>query len=144
MRQTVVRMLRSLDAISVENSVYPGTPDVNYGGRDVNGRRVEGWLELKWAADWPARGGPLRLPHFTAEQRAWLRRRHHRGGRIHLLLQVNRLEWFLLDGRTAGEYLGNLTRDGIILAAQRYSLSGLDGEELIRWLSEDSHMGSDF
>jgi hypothetical protein len=90
MRQRVVRLLRDelLDPISVENRVGPGTPDINC---------TLGWLELKQADRWPPRGGALRLPHLTAQQRAWLKRRREHGGCAWLLLQVG-TEWMLFDG----------------------------------------------
>ena len=103
MRQTVVKMVKpfGIDPVSVENSVGPGTPDLNY---------LDGWLELKWARDWPKRDStPLRMPHFTIQQRRWLARRQRAGGRAFVLLKVAR-EWLLFDGDTAGRILGESTR----------------------------------
>lgn len=89
MRSTVVKVLKPFDAISVENPAYPGTPDVN---------STLGWIELKEAKRWP-RGAhtPLRLPHFTQQQRVWLTRRARVDrGRVWLLLKVGE-EWLLYD-----------------------------------------------
>jgi hypothetical protein len=86
MRQRVVKALRPLDAISVENMVGIGTPDVNY---------AEGWLELKFKKAWPKRETTaLKFPHFTEQQRVWLKRRSRKGGTAYLLVLVGR-EWFL-------------------------------------------------
>ena len=64
MRGQVCDVLRSLDAISVENPAYPGTPDVNF---------VEGWVELKWIRAWPAREKTVvKIDHYTQQQRVWL------------------------------------------------------------------------
>tara|TARA_R110000772_G_scaffold251753_1_gene366829 strand:- start:481 stop:864 length:384 start_codon:yes stop_codon:yes gene_type:complete len=101
MRRTVVSKLSELDAKSVENSVGPGTPDVNF---------IGGWIELKWARAWPKRETtPLRLDHFTIQQRRWLSQRRKKGGRAFVLLKVAR-EWFLFDGEIAAESLGQSTR----------------------------------
>lgn len=125
-RQRVVRALRPLDAISVENPVYPGTPDVNY---------IGGWLELKWLRDWPKRAtSPVAIPHFTPQQRAWLKRRWLRGGDAFLLLQVGK-GWYLLDGNIAAEYVGKVTRFVLERLARRSWPDGLRDEELREVLS---------
>lgn len=100
LRQRVVRLLseHGLDAVSVENSAYPGTPDINY---------VGGWVELKWVQKRPKRA-PVRTPHFTPQQRVWLRRRWHAGGRAYLLLQVED-SYYLFNGCVASRLLGELT-----------------------------------
>lgn len=124
MRQKVVKDLRYLHAVAIENSAYPGTPDVNY---------VEGWLELKWVDRWPARGGILRLPHFTPQQRIWLRRRNLMGGKAHVLLWVEE-NLILLNGIVAAEYLGNANNTVLWSVAQRtwvgWPLKGELKEEL--------------
>ena len=108
MRQRVVKALKSLDAISVENSVYPGTPDVNY---------IGGWIELKWVRSWPKREStPLRLPHFTPQQRVWLQRRERKGGHAFVFLQVAN-DYLLFDASTAADLLGETPRHELLEAA---------------------------
>lgn len=125
MRQRVVKALRPLDAISVENSAYPGTPDVNY---------VEGWIELKWVREWPAREGTaVPVKHFTPQQRVWLKRRWYRNGAAWLLLQVGRT-WLLFDGATASQIVGLVDKRTLINRARRVWFSGLVDKELEEWL----------
>jgi hypothetical protein len=98
MRQRVVKALKGLDAISVENPAYPGTPDVNY---------IGGWLELKWKRCWPKGvDTPLKMPHFTPQQKVWLTRRSRKGGAAFVLLQVGQ-EYLLLMPDDAADFLGN-------------------------------------
>lgn len=98
MRAQVVRLLAGANAVAVENGVGVGTPDVNY---------VEGWLELK-SVDLPKNpDSPIRVPHFSAEQRLWLRRRTEAGGRAHVLLKAGNW-WILLSAMTAAESLGTV------------------------------------
>lgn len=86
MRQRVVHALASLDAFSVENRVYPGTPDVNY---------IDGWLELKWLKDWPKReNSPVIIKHLTQQQKIWMLRRSRKGGKAHLVIQC-RSQWLV-------------------------------------------------
>ena len=126
MRQRVVKALKPLDAISVENAVGAGTPDVNY---------VEGWIELKQMEQWPSRGGPLRVPHFKPHQRVWLRRRWKKGGAAYMLLQV-KAEWFLLAGDTAAACLGEATAATLQNLSLHYWPNGLIAEELVKCLGE--------
>ncbi len=126
MRGRVVRELRDLDAIAVENPARPGTPDVNF---------IPGWLELKWLRDWPkgADRNPVLVPHFTQQQRIWLKRRVRKGGCAYLLLQVKR-EWLLLRGDVAAEMLGYANRKELIVAATAYWDTGLRDGELLKCL----------
>jgi hypothetical protein len=88
--------MRPLDAMPVENHVYRGTPDINY---------VHGWIETKQVARWPARGGPLKIEHFTPHQRAWIRRRIYRGGTVHVVLLVG-IQVLIFDGEYAAKFIG--------------------------------------
>ena len=99
MRSNVIKIHRGagLDARPVENPVDPGFPDVEYIG-DL--------LELKATKSWPRKDGtPLRLEHYTQEQRIWHIRRSMKGGRIHVLLQVDR-EFLLFRASLAATLLG--------------------------------------
>lgn len=110
MRRNVVKILRQakLDARPVENPVDPGFPDVEY---------IGGVLELKAVDEWPKRAStPLRLDHYTQEQRIWHERRHHCGGRIHVLLQVGP-EFLLFRGMDAAKHLGESTRSALMVLA---------------------------
>lgn len=122
-RSRVVAALRSVHAIAVENPALPGTPDVNY---------VEGWIELKWAAKWPPRGGPLRLPHFTSEQRVWHLQRRNAGGVSWVLLQVGD-EWLLFDAVDAAMGLGYIDEGHAKEIA--VALSFGFPKELLSWIS---------
>ena len=124
-RGKVVAMLSPLHAIPVENPVHLGTPDVNY---------TQGWIELKWLRSWPKREEtPVRFPHFTVQQRRWLRRRIIHGGLAWLLVQC-RTEWFLFDAIQA-EYVGHVARSGLYTNSHRFWKHGLVAEELISCLT---------
>lgn len=85
----------------IENAFGLGIPDVNF---CVHG--VEGWIELKARVSWPKKhDGPVTLPHYTMEQRAWAKRRHRAGGRVWWLLKVGE-EYVLLKGIVAAELYG--------------------------------------
>lgn len=95
-------LLAGLDPVRIEShATGSGIPDVN---------TTRGWIELKYAARWPPRGGPLRVPHYSAAQRAWHVQRAQAGGRVWVLLKIGRHDWLLLDGRTAAQRLGYAPR----------------------------------
>lgn len=86
----------------IENAVDTGTPDVEY---CHEGR--QGWIELKVAKK-PARAAtPVRIRHFSKEQRLWHRDRVKSGGRSFILVQVER-EYFLFTGTLGAVLLDTL------------------------------------
>lgn len=108
--KSVMSALKPWDRMRVENPALPGTPDVNY----CCGEGKEGWIELKQVDAWPKRTGtPLRIPHFTPQQRVWLTRRRYKGGRAYVLLQVSN-DFLLFSGTVAAEILGDTTRSELI------------------------------
>jgi len=129
MRKRVVRALRPLDAVSVENGVGAGTPDVNH---------KYGWIELKSIEAWPKRGGPLRIEHFTPGQRAWLAKRTKAGGLAHLLIKVEN-DWVLLDGIVAALSVGELDRDQLMERSVWLCSGKFDGEGLVEFLTNMGH-----
>ena len=93
-----------LDPVRVENPIHPGTPDVNL----ANGW----WIELKQVPRWPVRKStPLRIGHFTPQQRVWLYRRwKYAPGTTYLLLEVRAdRQWLLFDGDIAAKVVGRST-----------------------------------
>lgn len=105
--QTLWQQLRDVPGywwMRVENACMPGTPDVHFVRKDF----TTGWLELKYVQAWPQREAtPLRLPHFTKWQRAWLTRYP---GECHMLLKVGRADYFLFPGPVAARYVGHVNR----------------------------------
>lgn len=82
--------------VRIENSLEVGTPDVN-GAYTIDGEKVDVWIELKSRDEFPVRElTPIRLPHFTTDQRDWLIHRERAGGRAFLLVRVAR-EYFLFN-----------------------------------------------
>lgn len=127
MRTRVVKALRPLHALAVENPVCPGTPDVNY---------VEGWLELKSLAAWPDDPiTPLSVGHFTPQQRLWLRKREIAGGRIHMLLKVAD-DWLLISGAAAATYVGKANREFLVSVSDKVWEGGLNEKELLSCLKK--------
>lgn len=117
LRHSVVTALAPLHAFAVENPVLPGTPDVNY---------VEGWLELKSWEKWPAqRTTPLRIEHWTPEQRVFHRRRSRVGGATYVLVEiVASRDYILLEGGLAARVLGKVPR------------ASLERQALARWVGK--------
>lgn len=86
----------------IENLAGIGRPDVNYCIRGV-----EGNIELKQVARWPARGGPLLIEHYTPQQRNWARARLNAGGRVYLLLGISQpRSYYLFSSAWSRVHLG--------------------------------------
>jgi hypothetical protein len=100
LKKVRVMLQRHEDYLSV------GIPDFSY---DIEGMAGSGWIEMKRKKSWPVRPTtPLRLKHFTKEQKAWLYKHGHFNKRCWLFLQVEQ-EYFLFDYKHCQE-VGNLTK----------------------------------
>jgi hypothetical protein len=88
----------------IENMTGVGMPDVSYA---ISGE--EGFIENKWRAAWPRDPEDVvTLDHYTNQQRIWARQRTAAGGRVYLLLEIERPSpsYFLLSGIWCATYLG--------------------------------------
>lgn len=98
-----ILLAAKLDPVRVENPIHPGTPDVNI----ADGR----WIELKCIAAWPVRPStPVRIPHYTPQQRVWLYRRWKTapGSTLLLLSVLSDRQWLLFDGDVAAKIVGRV------------------------------------
>lgn len=120
-----------LDPHRMEVPASQGVPDVN---------TKCGWIELKFARDWPVgEDTPLRLDHFTPQQRVWLLKRWQAGGMAWLLLHVREGdEWLLFTGRDAAEYVGKLSRSYLTRVA-RVAVKSPSHPQLLEALSMVNH-----
>ncbi len=128
MRKKLVKNLMRLDAVPIENMLRAGTPDVNF---------LYGWIECKYMKFWPrnAEKNPVRFPHpLTKEQCLWIKRRCKRGGLCYVAIQVSR-DWFFFKGTAITDLFNNMTKPQMIEKCDLYMKSGLDKEELIKWLT---------
>lgn len=125
-RAKIIKALKPLHAVPIENRVGLGTPDVNY---------IEGWIELKWLRAWPVRPETkVVIEHFTLQQRRWLKKRYEASGNAWLLLQVQR-EWLLFTGRDAADYVGLVTLEGLYYICRARWEGGLITSGLIKCLT---------
>lgn len=118
-------LVEPLIPIRIENLLPPsGCPDCVL---SKNGA----WVEFKWAKQWPKRKGPLRIKHYTEEQRLWARIHLGRGGKCFLILFVKQ-EWFIFDAQNEFYYkVGNLTREELTKHASFYFKKKPSTEQLL-------------
>lgn len=89
--------LAGVRIMRVENPCLPGTPDlcIGYGGRCA-------WLEVKQLQCFPVRPAtPVRIEHFTSEQRDWLREWGSAIDLCYLIVRVDRIGVYLFGWRSA-------------------------------------------
>lgn len=115
--------------LRVENSAYPGTPDVWWvmGGQS-------GWIELKWLPSWPKRPSTVvRVDHFTPQQRVCLSLLRRARAQAHVVAKIED-DWLLFSGEAAAEFLGRLPREKLLEKTIKVWNGRLDTQELRRCL----------
>jgi len=109
----------------LENNPSHGIPDVLYAIGHT------GVMELKVVGGWPIRPAtPVRINHFTPQQKGFMKLHHRFGGKVFLLLRVGR-EHLLFDAETALQ-LGEKPKQWMIDNAVRYWEKNIDFLELAR------------
>lgn len=107
-----------------------GVPDTSYGYKGVNG-----WIEFKSIAKWPSKAtSPLKLPHFTGEQRMWLHRRGRKAGNCWLVAEIGEHVFLVAHDNLDG--VGKWTKDEWLFGADDWWLkSSFDPVEFLNKLS---------
>lgn len=127
-RARLVRELKCLSAMPVENRVRPGTPDINY---------VGGWIECKYMKVWPkgADKNPVRFPHpLLQTQKVWIRKRRMATPESTIFVcALVATEWFFWDGLFAVDHFEKMTRPEMKENALFY-MKGFNRERLVDWL----------
>lgn len=93
-------LTKKLNPVRIENALFtPGLPDVSFS---------PGFCELKWLKSYPKRETtPVRIEHYTDDQRKWLLRRATAGGGAWLALKV-KSDRYVFNAQQAQD-VGNLT-----------------------------------
>lgn len=113
--------------VRIENRVGAGMPDVN---GCIEG--VDFWAELKAIESAPKRKGIIRIPHYTQEQRLWIRKRGRAGGRVGLALKVGRpLRYFYFHWQACFTMVGKVNLEELINCAVMYSEGPLPVQSMV-------------
>lgn len=137
MRRALLKKFRLANPMShvvaVENDVLPGYPDIE---GVVN--RFGFVIELKLIQSWPVRPRtPVRISHFTKQQKLFLRSRWRAGGAAFLLLRVvDSKEWLLFSGSDVREIGETLTKGELLSLAEKVWFHKLDAKELTEVMKE--------
>lgn len=132
MRRPLLKKLRLVSplahVVAVENDVLPGYPDVEGCVAGFNFT-----IECKLIDDWPARSRtPVRLTHFTKEQKLFLRTRWRAGGASFLLLKIaSTREWLLFCGLQVKPIGETATKADLYVTSEKIWRGGIDAKELI-------------
>lgn len=120
-------LIRPLRPVSVENMLTtPGLPDVCH---------IFGWAEIKISSKWPVKDTtPLRIDHYTDQQRKWAQNWVEAGGSYRLVCKVAG-EWFVFKVPDSLE-VGKLTRAEMVTRATFHSKFKPSRAELIQALKD--------
>jgi hypothetical protein len=97
-----------------------------------------GWMELKWVARYPVRESTVvRIPHYTDEQRAFLRAKGSAGGMTFLFMKIER-DYLLFDHLNAPD-VGMVTASELRALASCVMSGKFDPEKLFKAIEENMY-----
>jgi len=135
-RATVVRALNKagLHAVPVENMLRKGFPDIDFS---------HGLIETKWLRSWPKREEtPVRLPHYTQEQKIFHLKRWRASRNCWVILQCGK-DWLLFTGQDAAYNLGEKDRPTLFRIAVGHWTSRAEFEKEFPTLFPKPHWKND-
>jgi hypothetical protein len=130
LRNYVRKGLRAKGVLTThhEDALQSGIPDLSYSGGGHHG-----WIELKFLKAWPKRKEtPVRIAHYTEEQRHFLLSRGRAGGRCWLLLRVGREH--LLFNHERAQDIGRHEQRGLYCIANYLWAGGHIDFEQLTWV----------
>ena len=114
-----------------EDRYTKGIPDVSY-----SMSRVNGWIELKSVTIEPEK--IVQVPHFTNDQRQWLKRHGRRGGNCYVFIEARYKHrphiTYLLIPHSRIDRVGESTIVELIDASEYHSHNRIDAGQLIKSL----------
>ena len=135
MRTNVYKVFDKVHLQRHEDIISVGIPDVSYGVRYGFNDFRQGWVELKYTAEYPARPGtPIKCDHFTQEQKDWLGARGSLGGRCCVLWQVDK-DYYVFGWQVVWD-LGTLSKSEMKDVAYWYCLGRPDWCKVMNAISE--------
>jgi len=114
------------EATRHEDAYQRGIADVSFVlRRDIDNEfGVHGWMELKYRGMAPIRTSTIcKIPHYSDDQRVWLKQKGEAGGMTFLLLQLGRS--FLLFDHVTCQDVGRITSLELYETANWVSHDGL-------------------
>lgn len=136
------------DATRHEDRLSGGTPDISYGITVDAGKIFEchtnGWVELKWLRE-PVVDvlEPISIPHFTYNQKRFLRNRGKAGGSCWLLIGIEAVGmanatypvFMLIKWNQVNDAMGDTySYDDLYYCCTKLWANGIDFEELAKIL----------
>jgi hypothetical protein len=111
----------------IEDACNPGTPDTY-----IRAHRLgSAWVELKYLKAWPVRPATVvKIDHYTAQQKLWLRDEGRMGGNAWLFIQVDNI--YLLFWWEEAQRVGEMTKAQMLEAARMVWKRPCDWGEWLR------------
>lgn len=119
----------------IENVIELGTPDVAYCLHRGDKIGISGWIELKYALEWPKRKNTIfKFKHYTTDQADWIEE-WGRIGRSCVLAQVEN-DYLLVPSKHCRELQHGVTQQRFLQISDVVGNGVFPTGRIVRWLTE--------